>query len=507
MIKHITIILFLIQICVFAQDSITVTSANGGEVWYVGQDYYITWTDNLTGSVEIHLYKDGVFHSVVDESDPSDGIKTWSIPLDQETGTEFIIRISSIDNANIFDISDTVFTLAHSIIVESPNGGESWQAGSDQSITWSDNLIGNVRIELWKEDTFHNIIANSTPSNGGYTWNIDAGFQAGMDYKIKIVSVEYESVDDLSDENFEIFAGPITVTSPNGGEIWGAGQMYSITWDDNLIEPVKIELYKNDVLFLEIEDITPSDGHFIWEVPYDQEGGSDYSIKITSIQFTTKFDFSDDYFTIVANQITVTSPTSGDNWQAGTTHYITWDSNFSNNVSINLFKGGSFYRLISSSTQSDGSFQWTISYDEIGGSDYQIRIGSIINSAVRDLSDFFTITANQITITSPNGGESWYKDSTQTITWIDNVEGDLKIELFEEDNLDDQTPILIVNQTPSNGTYTWNVHHEIEPFTEYRVKITMLADEDVFDFSDTNFSFIGELQVVSPNGGEFWHRA
>jgi hypothetical protein len=296
----------------------------------------------------------------------------------------------------------------------------------------------------------------------------------------------------------------INVISPNGGETWQAGETRTITWFDDLVEPVKIELYKNDTLFLEIEDNTPSDGNFIWSIPYDQVGGSDYKIKISSIQFTTKFDFSDSNFTIIPNEITITSPVTTDNWQGGTSHTITWVANFDDNVSINLFKGGSFWKLISSSTENDGSFSYNVAFDEVGDTLYQIRIGSIINSAVRDLSDFFTITANRITITSPNGGELWYKDSVQTITWTDNISGDVKIELFEEDNLDDNTPIPIVNQIPSNGSFIWTVTPEIEPSTEYRVKITMLADEDIFDFSDTSFQFISELQVASPNGGETW---
>ncbi|UCH65009.1 MAG: T9SS type A sorting domain-containing protein [Ignavibacterium sp.] len=300
-----------------------------------------------------------------------------------------------------------------------------------------------------------------------------------------------------------VLADSVAVTSPNGGETFQAGNTINILWFDDLVEPVKIELYKNDILHLEIDDNTPSDGTFIWNIPYDEVGGSDYKIKISSIQFTTKFDFSDSNFTIAANEVTITSPTANDNWKAGTMHSITWDANFENNVSIELLKGNSINRILSSSS-SGSSFNWIIPFDQIGGSDYRIRVGSIINSVVNDTSDFFTITANQITITSPNGGELWYKDSTQTITWTDNISGDVKIELFEEDNLDDRTPIEIINQTESDGLFEWTVPTEIEPSTEYRVKITMLADEDIFDFSDTSFQFISELRVTSPNGGEIW---
>jgi hypothetical protein len=299
-------------------------------------------------------------------------------------------------------------------------------------------------------------------------------------------------------------ADSLVVVSPNGGELYQAGDVLVITWFDDLVEPVKIELFKNDILYLEIEDNTPSDGIFDWLIPYEETGGPDYKIKITSTQFTTKFDFSDSNFTIIANEVTVTSPSAGDNWQAGTSNTITWVANFDDNVFVTLFKGGSFYRLISSSTENDGSFNWTIAFDEIGGSDYQIRIGSLINSAVSDFSDFFTITANEIMVTSPNGAELWDKDSTYNITWADNITGDVKIELFEEDNLDGNTPIIITNQTSSNGSFLWDVSQEVEPSIEYRVKITMLADEDVFDFSDTSFQFVSELQLIVPNGGEVW---
>jgi hypothetical protein len=304
--------------------------------------------------------------------------------------------------------------------------------------------------------------------------------------------------------NSEILVDSIAVTSPNGGETYQAGDTLYIRWFDDLVEPIKIELYKNDILYLEIEDNTPSDGIFDWRIPYEESGGTDYKIKITSTAFTTKFDFSDSNFTIVANELTITSPTASNNWKAGISYSITWVANFDDDVSINLFKSGNFYKLISSSTENDSSFSYNVAFDEVGGSDYQIRIGSLINSSVSDTSDFFTITANRITITSPNGGENWYKDSTQTITWTDNITGPVKIELYDEEDPLADPFLLIANSIPSDSSYNWIVQPEVQPSTEYWVKITMLADEDIFDLSDTSFQFISELQVTSPNGGETW---
>ncbi|MHA2029649.1 MAG: Ser-Thr-rich GPI-anchored membrane family protein, partial [Candidatus Kariarchaeaceae archaeon] len=382
---------------------ITITTPNGDEIWYVGQDYNITWTDNLTGNIEIHLYKGGVFHSVIDASDPSDGNYIWSTPIDLETGSDFTIRISSVDNANIFDDSDNGFSLAHNIIVSSPNGGESWLAGSVQIISWSDNLSGNVRIELWKTDTLHTTIVNTALSDGSYTWDIDVNLEASINYKIKIVSVENVSVYDYSDNNFEIFSASVTVISPNGGEIWQAGNTYSINWTSDISENIKIELYKSGSIHLTIVASTSNDGAYNWtDMPFTTESGSDYRVKITSITNSNTFDFSDGNFSIVGNEITVTSPNGGENWVMGSPYFITWDDNLTGTVEIYLIKSGEFNTFISAGTPSDGTFTWVIPSSTEEGNDYTIRVASKENSNILDDSD------DDFTISNPTDVEELF---------------------------------------------------------------------------------------------------
>jgi hypothetical protein len=372
---------------------ITVTSPNGGEVWYVGQDYNITWTDNLTGSVEIQLFKNGDFHSVIDASDPSDGIKTWSIPAGQETGTDYTIRIASADNSNIFDFSDTTFTLAHTVFVESPNGGESWQAGSTQTITWSDNLVGNVRIELHKNGSKYSDIISSAPSNGSYAWDIPVDIEADVNYKVKIISSEDTSIYDYSDNDFEIFAGSITVVSPNGGELWRADEVHTIHWTSDITENVKIELFKSGLFHSTITASTTNDGAYNWQIPFTQETGSDYQLKISGTSNPNTFDFSDGNFTIIGNYVIVLKPNGGEDWVRGESYFITWESNLVGNVEIFLVKADGLHLVIEESETNDGGYVWTIPSDISTDSDYKIHIGSRDNGLIYDRSDtVFTIT-------------------------------------------------------------------------------------------------------------------
>lgn len=64
----------------------------------------------------------------------------------------------------------------------------------------------------------------------------------------------------------------ITVTSPNGGEIWKIGQKYVITWQSNEIgEGVKIKLKRTTSTgrggWYSIADNAPNDGNFVYNVP------------------------------------------------------------------------------------------------------------------------------------------------------------------------------------------------------------------------------------------------
>jgi hypothetical protein len=279
-----------------------------------------------------------------------------------------------------------------SIVVISPNGGEKWITGSTQIIQWVDNVSENVKIELYQDGNLHSLITSFTPNDSLYSWLVPPHIWTNSNYKIGIESTSDQDNFDLSDNNFAISG--MDVTLPDGGEIWQAGEIYTITWDDYLVVPVRIEQYKNDTIYSILSLNTPSDGGFEWEIPYLEAGGNDFKMRMASTTHTNQFDFSDSSFTIVANELTVISPESGDIWNVGTTHQILWNANFDDNVWINLFKSEEFEKLISASTENDGSFDWTVPFAVVSGSDYQIKIGSLINSVISDMSDVFTITTN-----------------------------------------------------------------------------------------------------------------
>jgi len=162
-------------------------------------------------------------------------------------------------------------TPASSVTVLSPNGGEDWLAGTVQSVTWSTSgTVGDVRIEystdsggLWQE------VAAATANDGAYDWTVpDEPSDLCL---VRIYETDGDPLD-VSDGAFTLSPPlpTITVTSPNGGEIWSVGLVHEITWTSSeYLGDVTIE-YSTDgggFWFLETP-ATPDDGSYLWIAPF-----------------------------------------------------------------------------------------------------------------------------------------------------------------------------------------------------------------------------------------------
>ncbi len=467
--------------------SITVTSPNGGESWLLGSNHEITWTHNASGTVEISLYKNNTFYTTITNNTPNDGSYMWSISNYLPFRDDYRIIIISNTYNGCMDLSDDDFSLETEpfITVTEPNGGETYDWSDGMTINWNDNIAENVRIDLFKDNFLNQTIVSSTASDGHYEWDIPDDITGGADYSVKVTSVSNGSINDFSDGHFTINPRELTVTSPNGGESWFRVDIYSITWNDNISENVKIELFKNGSLNLTIASSTLSDGNFLWTIPSSQTLSNDYKIKISSTYDATFFDFSDADFTITS--LTVTSPNGGEDWESISEHEITWDDNSSSTeVKIELFIKDSFYSTIISSTANDGSFYWDA--DEENGVQYKIKITAIDGPKAYDFSDdYFTISdpiTYNLTVTSPNGGENWLEGNTHNITWSDNLPDNVKILLYKGTSF----VATITASTPSNGSYSWSIPTTLEPGTNYKVRISGVTNFGTWDLSNQYFT-------------------
>jgi formylglycine-generating enzyme required for sulfatase activity len=393
-------------------------------------------------------------------------------------------------------INEKPDTTAPVVTITSPADYEDYLEGDiiDIKANATDSS-GILKVDFWVNGEYY-LTDNDYPYE--CVWNSTGNFGYNVIY-----ANAYDIYGNASSSNainVQIKVRPvITITSPNGSEIFQMGRSVNITWEDNFTENVKIELFKGNISVLNIAGSETSDGLFIWNIPRTLEIASDYSIKISNILDGNFSDMSDTNFQLSeAVYITLLQPDGGEKLEAGSLCQILWQDNLAENVEIELYKGAAFYSTIASSVESNGSFTWNVSSSIDYDSDYQIHISSTIDPAITGVSEanFSIFEPNFIRIISPNGGEDWVMGSTQTITWEDNIDGNVTIRLFKRDEQISE----ITNSTESDGLYSWTIQSTLNEGYGYSISIFNAADSSKSDSSDLYFSI---PNITTPQGMVF----
>ncbi len=195
-------------------------------------DYiYISWPSISGGNYYL------IYRNTTNDSETATALGSWQADLNYTDNTAIAGQVyyywvkaavsSSGDRPSDFSTSNAGYTQYSGCFVEVqvPDGGESWTAGSSHNITWTDNISGNVKIELFKEDQYNSMVIESTESSGSYSWTIPIDQIPGNDYQIKITSIDASSCFTMS----AIFSitGPILLTCGNPIQDIRDGQIYS----------------------------------------------------------------------------------------------------------------------------------------------------------------------------------------------------------------------------------------------------------------------------------------
>jgi hypothetical protein len=486
---------------------ITVTSPNGGEELQVGSLQTINWTyTGIVGNVKIEYSTDnGAVWTEITPSTVNDGSYPWTIP--NTLSDQCLVRISET-GGDPSDTGDNVFSIVNipTITVTSPNGGEEWLVGSQQTITWTyTGTVGNVKIEYSADNGGDWIvITSSTPNDGSHSWTVPDTVSSQCLIR---VSETDGNPTDTGNNVFSIVPIPtVTVISPNGGEEWRVGSQKIITWTSTgTVGNVKIEYTTdNGTVWTEIVSSTANEGSYPWTVP--DTISSQCFIRVSEIDGSPS-DVSDSVFSIVPlPTITVISPNGSETLEAGSIYEITWLSfGTVGNVTIEYSTtGGAPWTGITASTFNNGIFEWTV--PDTPSDTCRIRV-SETDGDPSDVSDsvfsIFPASPGTITVTSPNGGESLTAGSTHEITWTGTGNINNVIIEYSTDNGVSWTGIAVA--AFHDGSYYWPVPDT--PSDSCFIKISGNdGDAGISDTNDEVFSIVspltGAITLISPNGGE-----
>jgi len=483
---------------------------NGGEVWQAGSSKNITWLANGTSNyynISYSTNAGSTWTSIVTNQNITNQTYNWTVP--NYPSSQCLVRIQDYSNTScMVDISDNLFTISPPtpvITVTFPNSATTLYAGNTYNITWSSAYVTSnlVKIEysvnggaLWIP------ITTSTSNSGSFLWNVP--FNISNQCLIKVTDLSNPNTYDQSDVMFSIASPFITVTSPNGSESWQGCSSKSITWTSGGASGTFGIYYStnNGQSWSYLGSSTSSS--YTWSsVP--NISSSSCLVKVQDYNNSSIKDSSDNQFSITPNNdIIITVPNGGEQWEAGTTKTISWVSapsvsTFSVYYSLN---NGSTWSTITTQTSSK-TLNWSVPNSPTNIA--LIKVSDYSNSCKSDVSDaVFSITPPTpvITVTYPNSNITAYSGNSITIQWTSSYVSDnyVKIEFTADDGLTWQ---VVANPTENDGSHTWNLPSVNS--LQCRFRVSSYQNNNIYDESDVNFKVLPPfITVTSPNGGESW---
>jgi Zn-dependent metalloprotease len=194
------------------------------------------------------------------------------------------------------------------VVEYSTDGGGSW---TDADSLFTHNGY-NQTISTGYSNPLKGRKAFSGSSRGYLSSRLDISSLAGKNVRFRFRIGTDEMVGELGwfIDDITIFAcgggspsTQITVTSPNGAEVWMAGSRQTISWkcSPEAGKTVRVELWRGGTLVRVIRRSaryqSDGSGSLNWRVPRRLEPGGDYSIRITGK--TSGIDVSDTSFAVI----------------------------------------------------------------------------------------------------------------------------------------------------------------------------------------------------------------
>ena len=482
--------------------------------WFVGDLRQIKWTPTGTfGYVKIEYSSNGFTNesaTVVEAPTYANSAHNvqatydWTVP--NLIGSNFKVRISDVNDANVVDVSASPFVIKGKVVVSEPNGGETWYVGdTNRKIKWqATGPIPTVRIEYSKNNggLWTEIIANASAGAGAgeYTWPSVAD-AISEQCLIRVSSTSDSTVSDVSNGVFFI-KGKLQITAPDANTRWVAGSSgNAITWvRTGSIANVSIAYAVDGGGFTNVitNSTNAANQTFAWN-SLPTHVSNAYLIKISDVDDATNVNVTSPAFKIVGS-ITVTKPQGGEQIKVGQNFKIEWTKagDFANVRIEYSGNGGSSYDYqVIDSTSADTLYYW---WNNIPND----KVSSNVVFKVTDTNDILTTNVSPafkiqgiFNVLTPDGGERLVVGSDYNITW--STTGNIT-QVMLEYSTNSGVDWIPITATPiaNTGSKSWTVPNTI--FDYCRVKVYDANDVDAKDTSAGDFFIKGDLLITSPTG-------
>ncbi|MFH1593285.1 MAG: hypothetical protein ABID09_01145, partial [Candidatus Omnitrophota bacterium] len=331
--------------------------------------------------------------------------------------------------------------------------------------------------------------------------------------------------------SFVVQFQPLTLKTPDGGEVWRVGEDHSINWTssaDIASDTIAIRLSDTNSTSLSDYDMyvsneTAANNTFLWTVPEEIGGtnllGTNLRMAVVhqSLGSSRNYSLGHNKFTLTGS-IDLLDPDGGETWYLGEGRLINWtrNGNLSSapfNITISSDGGvGSWAVINNTANQSDVcvgnncSYNWTVA----GGTGPNMIIKVAWEGDPTDTYDQsaanFSIKG-RLEIVQPNASTQWFTQENGTILW--NKYGTWageEVELYYKVPGGSETEIeLNVSTEEDNGTYEW-IGIPNSAASGFTTVIIYSNQDPSVQVSNTSpeFELLPSINVTYPNTHQTW---
>jgi hypothetical protein len=462
--KGLTIILFtlLFNSLTFGQTTtLILLSPNGGENWLQGSSCTISWEYSggpATGLIE-YSEDGGQYWNYLDFVYTLDSVSSYTFQNYLYTTTQAKIRISDYNNPGIADESDNVFTVTEPpVYIYSPYYGDFYYRTAPVYIEWYSYTLTNFTLDYSLDNgtTWTNIVSNY--SGFDYTWTApDVLTDQAV---IRIADAADPTSYGLSPVFSIVELPTITLTSPNGGEVWNYNETATVSWTGtNLPAYVYIDFSADGGLTwsgLGYGYGTETGGSAEVYVPYISTENA--LVRVYDYSYESVMDESDQVFAVNVPPVIVYNPYSGESFYNKSQTYLSWlaaGDISSLNIELSSDNGQTWQLVAEGIDATQSYYYWTVMGTP--SESCFVRISDAADPTRFGLSAMFTILATPvISLTAPEGGEVWNTGSAYNISWsYDNPSAYYVYLEYSADNGQTWNYINYVVIEDIQGSYEW----------------------------------------------------
>ncbi|MCK9401677.1 MAG: T9SS type A sorting domain-containing protein [Bacteroidales bacterium] len=457
----IMVVLFFNSLTFGQNTTLTLLSPNGGENWLQGSTCTISWEytgEPATGLIE-YSEDGGQYWNYLDFIYAIDSVSSYTFQNYLYTTTQAMIRISDYNDPTVTDESDSFFTVTEPpVYIYSPYYGDFYYRTAPVYIDWYSYTLTDFTLDYSLDNgtTWTNIISNY--SGFDYTWTAP---DVLTDQAVIRIADATDSTSYGLSPVFSIVELPtISLTSPNGGEVWNYSEIATVSWTGtNLPAYVYIDF--------------SADGGQTWSglgYGYGTETGGNAEVYVPYISTTTAMvrvydyyydvvmDESDQMFTVNVPPVIVYYPYEGYSFYNKSQTYLSWlaaDDISLLNIDLSSDNGQTWQTVAQDIDATQYYYYWTVMGTP--SESCVIRISDAADPSRFGLSAMFTILETPvITLSSPLGGEIWNTGSAYNISWsYDNPSAYYVYLEYSADNGQTWNYISYVVIEDIQGSYEW----------------------------------------------------